>query len=70
MTMSPDQLREKLDAIGPPADFDVVVHGYSDSGDATRPDAYAAAGATWWLETIHDMRGSPDELLARVRRGP
>ena len=70
MTMTPDELAEKLDAIERPDGFDVVVHGYAEPGDTTRPEAYARAGATWWLETIHDMRGSPDELLARVRSGP
>jgi alkanesulfonate monooxygenase SsuD/methylene tetrahydromethanopterin reductase-like flavin-dependent oxidoreductase (luciferase family) len=35
-----------------------------------RAHAYEAAGATWWLESIHDMRGSLDEMIARVEAGP
>ena len=36
----------------------------------TLHDAYAPAGTTWWLEHLHDRRGSLDELLARVAAGP
>jgi alkanesulfonate monooxygenase SsuD/methylene tetrahydromethanopterin reductase-like flavin-dependent oxidoreductase (luciferase family) len=70
MTMSPDDLAEKLGSIDRGDAFDVIVHGYSEPGDRTRPESYERAGATWWLETLHDMRGSYDELLARVRSGP
>ena len=34
------------------------------------PRAYGAAGATWWLESIHDVQGTPGEMLARVKAGP
>lgn len=67
MTVSPDELAEKIAAIGRGDGFDVAVHGYSDRAD---PDAYAAAGATWWLEDLHDMRASFDDLLALVAAGP
>jgi hypothetical protein len=50
--------------------FEVAVDGYSESCDQTLPHAYGAAGATWWLESIHDVRGRPDETLKRVRAGP
>src|SRR5919112_2264354 len=33
--------------------FEVAVDGYSEPGDPTLPRAYEAAGATWWLESIH-----------------
>jgi alkanesulfonate monooxygenase SsuD/methylene tetrahydromethanopterin reductase-like flavin-dependent oxidoreductase (luciferase family) len=52
------------------APFEVAVDGYSEPGDPTLPRAYGAAGATWWLESIHDMRGSLDEMIARVEAGP
>jgi hypothetical protein len=52
------------------APFAVAVDGYSDPGDPTVPHAYQAAGATWWLESIHGMRGSLDEMMARVEAGP
>ena len=47
--------------------FDVAVIGESDKRD---PAAYATAGATWWLESCHDDRGSLDEVLKLVERGP
>jgi alkanesulfonate monooxygenase SsuD/methylene tetrahydromethanopterin reductase-like flavin-dependent oxidoreductase (luciferase family) len=47
--------------------FDVAVMGHADHAD---PGPYAAAGATWWLENVHDLRGSVEEMLALVRRGP
>jgi alkanesulfonate monooxygenase SsuD/methylene tetrahydromethanopterin reductase-like flavin-dependent oxidoreductase (luciferase family) len=50
--------------------FAVAVDGYSDPDDPTLPHAYEAAGATWWLESIHGMRGSLDEMIARVEAGP
>jgi hypothetical protein len=53
--------------IGRSDDFDVAVLGQRDRGD---PGAYAQAGATWWLENLHDQRGSIDEVLALVQQGP
>jgi probable F420-dependent oxidoreductase len=50
--------------------FEVAVDGYSDPDDPTLPHAYQAAGATWWLESIHGKRGSLDEMMARVEAGP
>jgi alkanesulfonate monooxygenase SsuD/methylene tetrahydromethanopterin reductase-like flavin-dependent oxidoreductase (luciferase family) len=50
--------------------FEVAVDGYSGPGDPTLPHAYEAAGATWWLESIHGIRGSLDEMNARVEAGP
>jgi probable F420-dependent oxidoreductase len=67
MTVSPDELAERVAAVGRGDGFDVVVHGYSDRAD---PGAYATAGATWWLEDVHDRRGSFDDLLALVAAGP
>jgi alkanesulfonate monooxygenase SsuD/methylene tetrahydromethanopterin reductase-like flavin-dependent oxidoreductase (luciferase family) len=43
---------------------DVCFIGYSARAE---PAAYAAAGATWGLENLH---GDPEDVLARVRRGP
>jgi len=70
MTMTPDELARKVEAIGRANGFDVACNGYSSAGDRALCAAYADAGATWWLENLHDRRLSPDELLARVAAGP
>ena len=70
MTMTPDELARKVETIGRGAGFDVACNGYSSAGDAALCAAYADAGATWWLENLHDRRLAPDEVLARVAAGP
>jgi probable F420-dependent oxidoreductase len=67
MTLTPEQLAERIAVIGRSDAFDVIVHGYSDRAE---PAAYAAAGATWWLEDIHDMRAPLEQLLPVVEAGP
>ena len=67
MTLSPDDISRSLATIGRGHDFDVAVLGRSDRVDA---GDYERAGATWWLESIHDLRGAPRELLELVVRGP
>jgi probable F420-dependent oxidoreductase len=67
MTVSPADLERAVTAIGRRDDFDVAVLGYADRAD---PEAYRAAGATWWLESVHDRRGSYDDMLALVHAGP
>jgi hypothetical protein len=57
----------RIEKIGRGDDFDIAVLGQSDKGD---PAAYGRAGATWWLENLHDRRGSHADVLALVRRGP
>jgi alkanesulfonate monooxygenase SsuD/methylene tetrahydromethanopterin reductase-like flavin-dependent oxidoreductase (luciferase family) len=52
------------------APFEVAVDGHSEAGDPALPHAYGAVGATWWLEIIHGMRGTLDEMIARVEAGP
>lgn len=63
MSLTPDEIAAKASGIR----GDVVVTGYSPLVD---PHEYEEAGATWWLESLHDLRGSPGELLAVVRAGP
>ena len=67
MTLSPDDIARSVAVIGRSDDYEVAVLGQSDRGD---PAAYAQAGATWWLENLHDQRGSIDEVLALVQQGP
>ena len=63
MRMSPEDIRDETQK-------EIAVMGYSAPGERALHDAYADAGTTWWLEHLHDRRGSLDELLARVRAGP
>ncbi len=49
--------------------YEIAVLGRSATG-APAPSEYAAAGASWWLESLSPMRGSVDELEAVVRAGP
>jgi alkanesulfonate monooxygenase SsuD/methylene tetrahydromethanopterin reductase-like flavin-dependent oxidoreductase (luciferase family) len=74
MVVSPEQLAEQVaetlerrDAEMP---FDVAVYGYSNAGDTSVTDAYEAAGATWWLEYVHDRRGTVEEMRQRIEAGP
>jgi len=67
MTLTPDDISRSIATIGRADDYDVAVLGQRDSGD---PAAYAQAGATWWLENLHDQRGGLDEMLALVQQGP
>lgn len=67
MTLSPDDIAHSVADIGRSDDYEVAVLGQRDRGD---PAAYAQAGATWWLENLHDERGSIDDVLALVQQGP
>jgi probable F420-dependent oxidoreductase len=74
MAKSPERIAEMVAEIRrhrtTDAPFEVAVDGYSELGDPTLPRAYEAAGATWWLESIHGMRGPLEENVARVGAGP
>lgn len=63
MKLSPVEVAEKAHGLG----GDIAVAGYSDRADAAE---YADAGATWWLESFHDLRGPVEEQLAVIRSGP
>jgi alkanesulfonate monooxygenase SsuD/methylene tetrahydromethanopterin reductase-like flavin-dependent oxidoreductase (luciferase family) len=71
MTMSPADVERSVGTIGDIRGgldgFDVAVMGHTDQAD---PAAYARAGATWWLENVHDLRGGFEEMLALVSGGP
>lgn len=74
MTTTPQQLGEKLDYIRQQrpelAMFDVALTGQTQPDEKQIPQAFAATGVTWWVESLHGARGSFDELLARVKAGP
>ena len=59
--------QHRTDAVMP---FDVAVIGRSQPGDGKLTGAYADVGVTWWLDSIHERRATPEELLARVKAGP
>lgn len=71
MTLSADDVRRSVETVRSErqgdAPFDVAVLGQSNLAE---PGAYAAAGATWWLENVHDRRGTPEEMRALVAAGP
>jgi hypothetical protein len=71
MTLSPADVRRSVETIrasrAGERPFDVAVLGQSDRGD---PAAYTDAGATWWLENIHDRRGPPERMRELVAAGP
>jgi alkanesulfonate monooxygenase SsuD/methylene tetrahydromethanopterin reductase-like flavin-dependent oxidoreductase (luciferase family) len=71
MTVSPGDVRRSLETIRgartATESFDVGVLGRSDR---TNPASYADAGATWWVENVHDQRGPPAEMRALVEAGP
>jgi probable F420-dependent oxidoreductase len=50
--------------------FDIAVKGTSAGPGDSVPEPYADAGATWWLESIHDRRGSHAAMLERIKAGP
>ena len=67
MTLSPEDITRSIERIGRGDDFTVAVLGQSDRG---HPAEYERAGAHWWLENLHDMRGNIDEVLRLVGAGP
>jgi probable F420-dependent oxidoreductase len=67
MTLSPDDITGSIATIGRSDPYDIAVLG---ERHRMEPAAYAQAGATWWLENLHDKRGALDEVLALVRNGP
>ena len=53
-----------------PLPFDVALTGCSRPSDSALVGEYAAAGVTWWLESLHGFRGSFEDMVARVTSGP
>lgn len=50
--------------------FDVALLAFSATSERDLVARYEAAGATWWLESLSPLRGSLEELIARVEVGP
>jgi alkanesulfonate monooxygenase SsuD/methylene tetrahydromethanopterin reductase-like flavin-dependent oxidoreductase (luciferase family) len=74
MSKSPERVAEMVATIRrhrtTTAPLEVAIDGYSEADDPALPRSYGAAGATWWLESIHGTRGPLDEMMARVEAGP
>jgi len=74
MWMEPDEFGHKVELIRQArpdgSRMDYVVMGYSQPDERELARSYELAGATWWLEAIHDIRGTVDEMTARVEAGP
>ena len=74
MAKSPEQIAEMVAWIQchrtADAPFEVAVDGYTEHSDAELALTYGDAGATWWLESVHGMRGTLEEMMERVETGP
>ncbi len=74
MTMEPAEFEDRLMEIRshllPQAPFEAVAMGYSQPTETDTVRAFRDAGATVWLESLHDIRGTPEEALSRVLAGP
>ena len=74
ITLTPEQIAERVATIHShrtsEVPFDVAVTGCTAPGDHALPRAYAAAGATWWFESLFGTRGSHEAMMARVEAGP
>jgi alkanesulfonate monooxygenase SsuD/methylene tetrahydromethanopterin reductase-like flavin-dependent oxidoreductase (luciferase family) len=74
MTLSPEALAGRVTEIARHRDsldgYEVALSGVSQPGDTALVQAYADAGATWWLEHLHGFRGDFDSLRDRVAAGP
>jgi len=74
--LNPEEIREILSFIrnhrADKSPYDVVAtsgaNGQGDDNEVLR--AYAAAGATWWMEDMRNWRNSRQELERRIRKGP
>jgi alkanesulfonate monooxygenase SsuD/methylene tetrahydromethanopterin reductase-like flavin-dependent oxidoreductase (luciferase family) len=58
---------EEIAAMAALLDGEVAVIGYADRADWRE---YERAGATWWLESLHDLRGPAEAIRGIVRAGP
>lgn len=60
-------IRGARESAGP---YAVAMTGVSAPGDGELVARYAEAGVNWWLESIHGLRGSAEEMAARIAAGP
>jgi alkanesulfonate monooxygenase SsuD/methylene tetrahydromethanopterin reductase-like flavin-dependent oxidoreductase (luciferase family) len=67
-----DDLRDIRALVGrTDAAFDYVASGSTNSpDDVAAVSAWQAAGATWWLESLHSFGPSTEPMRERIRSGP
>jgi probable F420-dependent oxidoreductase len=74
MVVTPEEIAGKAAYIrehrSDPGPFEIALSGVSEPSGSGYVGEYAAAGVTWWLESIHGFRGDRDTLLARINAGP
>jgi alkanesulfonate monooxygenase SsuD/methylene tetrahydromethanopterin reductase-like flavin-dependent oxidoreductase (luciferase family) len=73
MTFGPERLAEGIAYLheqGAAPGFDVAVNGATAPREVGITAEYIDAGATWWLESLFELRATHEELLARVGAGP
>jgi alkanesulfonate monooxygenase SsuD/methylene tetrahydromethanopterin reductase-like flavin-dependent oxidoreductase (luciferase family) len=74
MIRSPERIAEEIAYLRDHRDRDepvtVAMTGVSATDDSDLFDAYTHAGVDWWLESIHGMRGSVEEMVGRIKAGP
>jgi hypothetical protein len=74
MVKSPEQVAEMVATIQAARTyqepFAVAMTGVSAPDEHNLVASYAAAGVTWWLESIHGFRGSAREMEERIAAGP
>ncbi len=76
--LQPDDLREIVAYMrrrrAGTGKFDVAVIGWATGRNQARErakvEAFAKAGATWWLESLYTSRNSLTKMRARIRKGP
>jgi alkanesulfonate monooxygenase SsuD/methylene tetrahydromethanopterin reductase-like flavin-dependent oxidoreductase (luciferase family) len=76
--LKPEYLRSVLQIVkserGSLKDYDVVVAGATSGTDHAADlevvKSWSRAGATWFLEDVHDLRAEMDVLRERIRSGP
>lgn len=73
-TTQPERIAEIVQEIlkhrTSPEPFEIALAGVSDPGQVEKILPYQQAGATWWFESIFGLRGSIDEMMARIQAGP
>ena len=74
ITQSPELFAERLAYLrqrrSSAEPFEIALSGTAIPGKEALVKEFAAAGATWWLETVAPLFGSHEEMLARVKAGP